>query len=238
MDGEGSALKLRRNYADAVLEAGGVPMLLPLSSRPEVLEEAARVCGGFLFSGGDDIHPRYFGEDMLQCCGAVELPRDEMELALLRIALRDDKPVLGICRGIQTLNVGLGGSLYQDLREQTGTRLCHQQKPPYSFGVHKVVLEEDSLLYRIVGKRELQVNSMHHQAVRDLAPSLRAAAVSADGLVECLWRPESRFFLGVQWHPEYLRPADEDAAALFRAFVQAAGQDISQPEDEEHAHIG
>ena len=158
---------------------------------------------------------------MLAACGPIAQQRDSQELALLEFALRRDLPVFGICRGVQILNVGLGGTLWQDLPGQTGTPLCHNQRPPFEMTVHTVQVDRFSLLYHITGRETLAVNSTHHQAVRETAPSLRAAAAAPDGTTEAVWRPESRFVLGVQWHPELLTDCDASAAALFAAFVEA-----------------
>ncbi len=220
LDGDHGTMQTRLDYAKAVEHAGGVPLLLPPLG-PDALREAALACGGLLFTGGVDVHPALYGEEPLASCGEISPKRDEMELALLRLALDRELPVLGICRGIQLLNVGLGGTLWQDLPSQLGTQLCHSQRPPYDMTIHTVRLEEDSPLYALIGRRSYEVNSTHHQAVRELAPSLRAAARASDGVIEAVWRPESRFFLGVQWHPEFRYRIDGGASALFGAFVEA-----------------
>lgn len=222
MDSERHTMHTRLHYPQAVEAAGGVPLLLPPLT-PDTVREAARVCDGLLFTGGVDVHPSHYGEEMLTACGEVCPPRDEMEFLLLRLALERDLPVLGICRGIQLINVGLGGTLWQDLPLQTGSSLCHSQRPPFTMTVHTVRVEETSPLFPLLQTRDYAVNSTHHQAVRACAPSLRAAARSSDGIVEALWRPESRFLLAVQWHPEFRFETDKGAAALFSALVQACG---------------
>lgn len=211
----------RQNYLTPIMQEGGLPLILPLTEDMDLLAQSAELCDGFLFPGGVDLHPSLFGEDTLQACGEICPIRDSMELGLMQYVVESGKPVLGICRGIQTMNVALGGTLYQDIPAQTAGRLCHSQKPPYDFGIHRIQIEKDSLLYAILGKESILVNSMHHQAVKDTAASLSVAAVSPDGIAECIWRPESRFFLGVQWHPEYLYDTSEDARKIFRAFVEA-----------------
>ncbi len=214
------ALRLRLPCVRAVERAGGAPVVLPPMKRGALLA-AARTCSGFLFSGGEDPHPALYSEEVLAACGPIAQQRDSQELALLEFALRRDLPVFGICRGVQILNVGLGGTLWQDLPGQTGTPLCHNQRPPFEMTVHTVQVDRFSLLYHITGRETLAVNSTHHQAVRETAPSLRAAAAAPDGTTEAVWRPESRFVLGVQWHPELLTDCDASAAALFAAFVEA-----------------
>lgn len=219
-EGERPLMETRLHYIRAIEAAGGAPVLLPPLGG-EALRAAAAACAGFLFTGGVDVHPSLYGEEVLPACGEISRVRDQMELALLCQAVADDKPVLGICRGIQLLNAGLGGTLWQDLPSQTGTTVRHSQEPPYDRPSHTVRIAPDSPLAALIGKEEIAVNSTHHQAVRALAPSLRAAATAPDGIVEAIWRPESRFFLAVQWHPEYLYPDDEGSASLFRALAEA-----------------
>lgn len=220
-DFEARHIMTRQNYLTSILSEGGIPLILPLTSDEETLKKASELCSGFLFPGGVDLHPSLFGEDTLQSCGEICPLRDSMELKVMELVLKSNVPVLGVCRGIQTMNVALGGTLYQDIPAQTAGRLCHAQRPPYDFGVHRIRIEKDSLLFEILGKESVLVNSMHHQAVKAPAPSLSVAASAPDGIVECLWRPESRFFIGVQWHPEYMYDSSEDAKKIFRAFVKA-----------------
>lgn len=222
IDSEHHTMQTRLHYPQAIEAAGGIPLLLPPLS-PDNMREAVHACDGLLFTGGVDVHPSLYGEEMLAACGDVCPQRDEMELLLLRLALERDLPVLGICRGIQLINVGLGGTLWQDLPSQTGSSLCHSQRPPFPMTVHTVHVEEDSPLFSLLKTCDYAVNSTHHQAVRTCAPSLRAAARSSDGIVEAVWRPESRFLLAVQWHPEFRFETDKGAAALFSALVRACG---------------
>ena len=149
--------------------------------------------------------------------------KDRAELALLERFLRLDKPVLALCRGMQLLNVHLGGTLYQDLDTQFPTRVTHRQQPPYDLPVHAVSVRPGGPLYRIVGREQLAVNSYHHQAVRDTAPPLSVQARAPDGIVEAVALPWARFVLGVQWHPEAMPREDESAAAIFSAFLSACG---------------
>ncbi|MGX8702738.1 gamma-glutamyl-gamma-aminobutyrate hydrolase family protein [Caproiciproducens sp.] len=220
-DPEQERLWMRPNYLRAVEEAGGVPLVLPLAGGEEDVAALSGLCDGFLFTGGPDVHPSLFGEETLRFCGPIDSRRDKFEILLLNRAVKLDKPMLGICRGIQLMNAALGGSLYQDIPAQVrGLPVAHNQKPPYDVAVHSIVIEKESPLCAILHKTEMTVNSMHHQAIKDLAPPLRCAASSADGLAECVWMPGKRFFLGVQWHPEYL-PGPE-SGNLFRAFLSAA----------------
>jgi putative glutamine amidotransferase len=210
-------------YLNAIRAAGGIPIVLPLKADKEDLEVAANVCDGFLFTGGPDVNPFRFGEETLRQCGVVVPERDKMEEDTFHIAMEMNKPILGICRGIQVLNIFLGGNIYQDIVSQypSDLSLCHSQPSGKAVLTHSVMVEKDSLLYDIVGKDYLQVNSFHHQAVKDLAPGLKVAGTAPDGLIEAVYLPEHPFFLGVQWHTEHLFLEYEDASSLFKAFVNA-----------------
>ncbi len=222
-DAEQERLWMRPNYLDAVIAAGGIPLVLPLTDAQTDIEALAHLCDGFLFTGGPDLHPALFHEETMQYCGAIQERRDTLEIQLLHEVNRLDKPVFGICRGIQLLNVALGGSLYQDIPAQVGgLPVAHSQHPPYDVAVHSVRVEPESPLAQIVNKRELMVNSMHHQAVKELAPGLKCAARSKDGLAECVFMPDKKFFLAVQWHPEYLWRAHQDEQKIISAFVNAS----------------
>jgi len=170
-------------------------------------------CDGFLFSGGGDIDPPLFGEEKIPACGKVCRNRDEFELTLLKEVSRLDKPVLGICRGVQTIAVFYGGTLWQDLPFQTGSA-PETHRPENYRPCHTVTIESGTRLARILGAGEHTVNSWHHQSVKDTA--LTVSARSPDGLIEAVERPESSFVVGVQWHPEHL-----EGNRLFYAFTQA-----------------
>ncbi|MCI8659468.1 MAG: gamma-glutamyl-gamma-aminobutyrate hydrolase family protein [Lachnospiraceae bacterium] len=216
---------MRPAYLKAVRTAGGLPVILPLETTPEELKQLADTFDAFLFTGGPDIHPFHFGEETQYHCGNVSAKRDHLELALLDLAVKAKKPVLGICRGIQLLNIGLGGDIYQDLPSQFSEDfpIAHAQPFYYNIPSHTVVIAPGSLLAQISGKDKIQVNSMHHQAVRRLAPGLVASGHAPHGLIECVEYPDyPSFFLGVQWHPEYLWEQDEAAMGIFEAFIKAA----------------
>lgn len=211
------------NYLDAIRTAGGIPVLLPLNVNKEELAIVANVCDGFLFTGGPDISPFRFQEEMIQQCGVVVPERDKMEEDLFSLAMETKKPIFGICRGIQVLNVFLGGTLYQDIPAQLhgAIQLAHSQNSGNSVLSHSVKVDKDSLLHHIVMKEYMQVNSFHHQAIKDLAPSLKLAGVAPDSLIEAVYLPGKTFFLGVQWHPEHLFRTNEDALNIFTSFINA-----------------
>lgn len=222
-DLEQEKLCMRQNYMDMVAAAGGIPLVLPLMDERYDIEALAQLCDGFLFTGGPDVHPSLFQEETLRYCGVIDAQRDTLEVQLLHEVNRLDKPVFGICRGIQLINVALGGSLYQDIPAQVdGLPIAHSQQRPFHVPVHSVSVEPDSPLYSIVGKEELTVNSMHHQAVKEIAPSLKCAAKSKDGLSECVYLPGKAFFLAVQWHPEYLWRTHQVQQKIIAAFVDAS----------------
>lgn len=216
---------MRPGYLKAIRAAGGIPVTLPLELSEEDLIQIADSFDAFVFTGGPDVHPFYFGEETHARSGNVCLKRDVMELALLPLVMERQKPVLGICRGIQVLNIGLGGDIYQDLGSQFGEEfpIAHSQPFAYDIPSHKVTVTPGTLLADIAGGlTTLNVNSMHHQAVRTPAPGLTASGFAAGQLIEALEKPDYPFFLGVQWHPEYLWEQDNTAAKLFSAFVNAS----------------
>ena len=208
-------------YMDGVAQAGGIPVMLPLTEDPSDLEQLCAACDGFLLTGGHDVSPSVYGEEKLPVCGDCSEARDRMERLVLEFALRDDKPVLGICRGHQLLNALLGGTLYQDLPTQHPSAVEHHQQPPYDAPIHSVSILPGTPLHELLGRDALPVNSYHHQAVKALSPRLKPMAVADDGLVEAVYLPGKRFVWGVQWHPEFAFRSDAASAAILSAFVRA-----------------
>lgn len=221
-DRERSSNWMLPGYLEGLMEAGAFPVMLPLTKERALLKQIAEQCSAFLFTGGQDVAPALYQEERLPCCGEICPARDEMELALLPLVLELDKPLLGICRGIQVLNVALGGTLYQDLPTQRPSGVEHHQMPPYDKPVHQVALAKHEPLYQLLEKEELSVNSYHHQAIRALSPQLRAMAYSEDGLIEAVYAPGYRWVWALQWHPEFSFRSDSSSQKLFQAFVQAA----------------
>lgn len=218
-------LMMPMSYSNVIREAGGTPILLPITRDEEVIASYAELVDGVLFSGGEDVDPAFYGEEQLWACGDVLPLRDEFELKLCRILLEKypQKPILGICRGEQVLNVACGGTLYQDIRSQLPGGIAHQQHQNSHYASHKAIIEKDALLYRIYGCSEVQVNSFHHQAVKELAPGLRLTAVASDGVIEGFEKPDHPYFVAVQWHPERLveGPHHPEHKPLFKSFVDA-----------------
>lgn len=210
-------------YLEGLQEAGAIPVILPLTATREDYARLDEQIDGYLFTGGHDIFPKLYGEEKKQTCGSPCEMRDELEPYLYRMALDENKPVLGICRGIQLINVLEGGTLYQDLPTEYKTDVEHHMEPPYDRTVHSVDIMTESPLYDLLEKSHMDVNSYHHQAIKALGSGLEIMAVSEDGLVEAVYRPDKKFVWGVQWHPEFIYKKDEDAGKILRKFVRECG---------------
>lgn len=205
-------------YADAVVQAGGLPLLLPPVGSP-LAEQAVGALDGLILTGGADVEPDRYGEDRSPHTGPAQPHRDAWELALAEAALRRDLPVLGICRGMQVLNVALGGTLEQHLPERVGN---HDHAPiPGEFGRHHVQFAPQSRLSVLLGPR-IEVATHHHQAVREPGRGVRATGWADDGTIEAMELPGQTWVTGVQWHPEAVNGAD--GAALFSGFLAACAR--------------
>jgi len=220
------AVMVLQAYVNAIVQAGGAPVLIP-SDLPEFgWNELGKRLDGILFTGGGDIAVERFAGTPHPKVGGVDEARDAIELALARSAAESGTPFLGICRGLQVVNVALGGTLYTDILDQAPGALNHSYENPEVFKertqlVHPVDIQPNSLAAKILGEPSLQVNSLHHQGVKDLASSLRASAFAPDGIIEAVELPGHPFGVAVQWHPEWLTDQAE-TLRLFKAFVEAA----------------
>lgn len=221
VDTEKESYWMLPGYMNGLLQSGGMPVMLPLTADRSALRQFAGELDGFLFTGGQDVSPDIYGESPLPACGESCDLRDDMERALLTFALEQDKPILGICRGIQLVNAALGGNLYQDLPSQHPSNIEHHQSPPYDKPVHTVKIVENTPLYSLLGKSEIQVNSYHHQAAKALAPGLLPMAYSPDGLVEAVYAPDKKHVRCVQWHPEFSYLSDENSRLIFENFINS-----------------
>jgi putative glutamine amidotransferase len=204
--------------------AGGAPILIPLELSERAWHSIFRRLDGLLFPGGVDVHPSHYGEPSHPKLGRVDADLDEAELVLARWALQDDLPTLAICRGIQLINVAAGGSLYQDLPAQFPGALRHAfpaPEYPRDHRAHPVHVEPGTRLVVALGTRKLEVNSRHHQAIKELAPGFAITARAPDGVIEGIEKEDATFVVGVQWHPESLAADDPRMLALFEAFVGA-----------------
>lgn len=210
-------------YVQAVTEAGACPILIPLGLPEATLRDMLAGLDGIVLTGGGDVHPKYYHAEENSLIDSIDEDRDRVEIQLLHDAMQQSLPFLGICRGLQVINVALGGNLYADISKQRPRSLRHNCFPgkPRNHLAHTVEIESNSQLDRILGTNLVQVNSMHHQGIEILAPGLEATAYAPDGLIEAFEIPDYTFGLAVQWHPEWLREHAE-MRALFRAFVSAA----------------
>ncbi len=210
-------------YLDAILTAGGLPMLLPTSLPLTALPELVNRFDGFVLSGGGDVDPAVYSGHLDTTIHSIDPERDAFELALIPLMLAADKPLLAICRGVQVFNVALGGSLYEDIASALPAAQRHDWYPNYprDYLAHTVEIEPGSRLAEILGTHKLRTNSLHHQAIRQPAPALEVVAHAEDGVIEAVEMPGKRFAIGVQWHPECL-PEEPAMQRLFKAFVIAS----------------
>jgi putative glutamine amidotransferase len=216
-------LKLAEAYVQAVILAGGLPVLLPLGLTETDLSDLLDHLDGVLFSGGGDMDPACYGGQPHARVYDVDHERDALEVNLYQDLIRRQTPFLGICRGFQVLNVAMGGTLYEDIADQHEGALQHSTPSSYprNYLAHSVRIDEASRLAKILGKPMIEVNSLHHQGVRQLAPALLATAYAPDGIIEGMELPGHPFGLAVQWHPEALQE-HEPMRAIFHAFIEAA----------------
>lgn len=215
-----TAMQVGLGYINSILEAGGIPMILPSTDDPTLIQALVDEYDGFLIPGGHDIDPINYRSRRSEDIGDLCPERDIMELVMVPMIVDADKPVLGICRGHQVLNVSLGGTMIHDINKAFPDKLEHMQEPPYDHREHEVEFVEGSKLGQLMGAKRIRVNTLHHQAIDKVAPELRVAAWSEDGLIEAIEAPNKRFVYGVQWHPEYLWPKDYTHRRLFRRLVQ------------------
>lgn len=209
------------DYTKGIYEAGGLPVVLPYTDVEEQLKAWGSELDGLLLSGGEDMDPSYFKETPMLGLGEVSPERDRLEASLTHDMLALGKPILGICRGVQVLNVLTGGSLYQDLPRQIKA-MQHSQKAPRSHLAHDVEILRNSQLYRLLGATTVKVNTFHHQAIKDVAPGFIVTAKASDGVIEAIESTKYPFVLGVQWHPENLWEKYPIFHKLFQGLVEAA----------------
>lgn len=211
-------------YSRAILETGGAPVLIPVAQKDASLLSVLDRLEGLVLSGGPDVNPKYYAEEPLKALGPVDEELDRMELEITRKALKMDLPLFAICRGIQVLNVAMGGSLVQDVSSQVENSLNHVQQAGKDVNTHTIEIEPGMTLTSILKRRNLWVNSHHHQAVKSPAQGLVVSARAPDGVIEAVEFPGKSFVLGVQWHPEGSFSTDAFSKKLFRAFVQEASR--------------
>ncbi|MCC7201923.1 MAG: gamma-glutamyl-gamma-aminobutyrate hydrolase family protein [Nitrospirae bacterium] len=217
---------LPNTYARVIEDAGGIPLIIPITDKKEHVARIAGIADAFLFSGGDDIHPRYYGEEPLYDMALSPDKRTQFELELFKEVVHLRKPALGICLGAQLINIALGGSLFQDIPSQIRNPLNHR-------GQHNITVVEGTMLYDILSARsgtklnsvpltnDISIFSTHHQSVRSSGKGLVVSAASTDGVIEAIELPDYPFLIGVQWHPE-MEPDSAYTKMLLRAFINSA----------------
>lgn len=217
-----------RSYIEELRKVGAVPWVIPLVPHdPDTLTEIFTRLDGVFITGGVDVDPSRYGEDKTPLCGATDPDRDAVEIALLNHARERGLPVLAVCRGIQILNVACGGTLYQDVRAQVPAALKHDyfptpDQPSRQYLAHDITVKAGTRLARILRESVVPVNSMHHQAIKDLAPTLIPTAYAPDGIIEGVEAADGPYLVGVQWHPEELTESHPGMQRLFTSFVESA----------------
>lgn len=210
-------------YLRGVEEAGGESLILPNSSSPTAPGKYVAMLDGLVLTGGPDVNPLLLGEEPIREMGSIDMKRDALEIPLAKEALKAGLPVFGICRGIQVMVIAAGGKIYQDIYSQAEASLKHRQKTSGMGCTHSIKIEKGCLLAEILGKTKTEVNTYHHQAVKEVPPSMRVTAHSPDGVIEAVEGAEREpFVLGIQWHAERLLDVSEDSKKLFRAHVEAS----------------
>jgi putative glutamine amidotransferase len=224
MGGKEPTYFLRARYTKAIEDAGGIPFILPFMPDTGAWRRiVSQVVDGLLITGsGLDLSPKIYGQKQRYKFKHMSIERATLELGISRFAYKADVPMLGICGGMQSIAVALGGTLFQDIDSQIKTSIPHQ--PTYSATkmAHSIQIEARSLLRQITGKATIRVNSSHHQSVKNVPSCLRTTAVAPDGVIEAIEAPDKHFFLGVQWHPEFLYERYSIQKRIFQALIKSA----------------
>ena len=218
---EGSIEKafVNRTYVDSVVRAGGVPFIMPICEDENIIKKMIENVDGVIMTGGVDIHPFRFNEEPNPKIGEISKERDDFDFLIMKHAFEKNKPIFGICRGIQLINVFFGGTLIQDINSQKNTNILHSQTAPRDIATHKIKIKKDSVIFDIFGK-SAEVNSFHHQAIGKLSKDFKITSAANDGIIESIeYKKKDRFILGVQWHPECMTEKDEKMQNIFSMFV-------------------
>ena len=213
--------KLAAAYIEAVEKSGGVPIIFPFTDCEKTIDNLIELCDGFLFSGGADIEPELYGAQRSELCDASEQYRDKLELCVFRKVLVSGKPIMGICRGMQLINVALGGDLYQDIPSEYKTEISHRQMQAKNMASHDAVVVEGTPLFDLLGKTRIAANSFHHQAIKRIGEGLAVMARAEDGIAEAVYHTEHPYLRAYQWHPERIFKTDADNRMLFDDFMKA-----------------
>ncbi|HEX3016425.1 MAG TPA: gamma-glutamyl-gamma-aminobutyrate hydrolase family protein [Caproicibacter sp.] len=217
-------VSVNNSYVLSVLGAGGLPYVMPPVDDDETIAEMVQKIDGLLVTGGNDLRPQLYGEEPGWGQGSFSPERDHLDLVSIQAAHEQKKPILGICRGIQAINVFFGGTLYQDLRKVETCTVNHYQDAESSCWSHTVEISKDSVLYPVLGPA-VMTNSFHHQAVRRVADGFLTSAVSKDGVVEAIESTKGPLVLGIQWHPELMASSgDPEMKKVFNMFLDSCGK--------------
>ena len=219
----GTKNSVNNTYINSVLMNGGIPYLIPVTDNVEVLRQIVSELDGIIFTGGEDYEPAYYGDAAHEKLGEVNVTRDTYDLTLFKLALDHNLPTLGICRGLQLINVAMGGSLYQDLPSEKPSDINHNQKVAGTVATHSVSVVEGSAMHQILGEKEVQVNTFHHQAIKKLAPGLKIVGWANDSVPEMIEAYPNRNILGTQFHPEiFTANGDQLMGKLFKHLIGKA----------------
>lgn len=213
--------KIFKEYIESLDAAGAIPVIVTYTEREDSIRQIAELCDGFCFTGGVDIHPSYYGEQTAPECGEISAMRDSLEMRALPTVLSTGKPILGICRGAQIVNVALGGTLYQDIPSELGENFPHRQTEGRYEYSHCVSLLCETPFRELCGTERIRVNSFHHQAIKRIGEGLSAMALADDGIIEAAYGVGEQYIRLYQWHPERLAYSDGCARAIFTDFVNA-----------------
>ncbi|MBP1970439.1 putative glutamine amidotransferase [Virgibacillus natechei] len=226
MEVDQSHYAVANRNVEAILRAGGMPVMLPYFLEEGDVDQIANQIDGLYATGGYDIDPTLFGEEPHPNLGTIIPARDQSEIILMTKLIEMGKPILGVCRGAQTLNIAAGGDMYQDIYAQINQELLqHSQKAPRDHGSHFVYVSQGSLLHKLTGSEKFRVNSMHHQANRDVSGSFQISGKASDGVVEAVESKKHPFALGLQWHPEAMATTDDVASLnIYEGFIAACGK--------------
>ncbi|MDO5726034.1 MAG: gamma-glutamyl-gamma-aminobutyrate hydrolase family protein [Tissierellia bacterium] len=202
-------------YIESIEAIGALPFIIPIVDDVSLAKEYIKRIDMLVLTGGDDVHPRWYGQNPMHNCTEIDYKRDLTDMALLKAAIDEGVPVLGICRGLQIINSYLGGTLIQDIPTQADRAYGHRSWDTYTTGHHEIELMKDSFLHKIFGKDKLMVNSIHHQAIKIVAPGMKTSAKSFDGIIEAFENEEKKLY-GVQFHPEGMKFYEDKALDIFK----------------------
>lgn len=222
-DNDGSAVEktfVNSSYINAIIRSGGVPIIIPVNTDENNIKEQVKLCDGILITGGIDINPLLYKEEPSKEMGSFNPDIDEFDMIAINLAMKNETPILGICRGIQVINVALGGTLYQDLSLKEGCYIKHMQESKKYVGTHSIKIVENSILHDILGTDTI-VNSYHHQCIKEVGKNLEPIAYSKDGIIEAIQMKDKKFVVGVEWHPELMIDYDEKMLNIFKKFINA-----------------